>query len=191
MFPVCGWFILRAFHVLWDSSLLDVRRKRTASLLSLMKTMWSRHVYICCRPRLFLWILNCSSLSVKEIHMRKGNFYIGTLRSCVLRLQRKWILTVSEACQSFFLCSSGTFSHVLSEWPNPWAPGSFALERSTDVGMKRWVEEPNHNSSMRSLPSAPCRVCSPHELGKMLPEHCSHPPGSFCGFPDVELMQVT
>lgn len=76
----------------------------------------------------------------------------------------------------FFLCSSGTFSHVLSEWPNPWAPGSFALERSTDVGMKRWVEEPNHNSSIRSLPSAQCHVCSPHELGKMLPEHCSHPP---------------
>lgn len=41
-------------------------------------------------------------LSVKEIHMRKGSFYIGTLRSCVLMLQRKWILTVSEACQSFF-----------------------------------------------------------------------------------------
>lgn len=51
VFPVCGWFILRAFHVLWDSSLLDLRRKRTASLLSLMKTIWARHAYICCRSR--------------------------------------------------------------------------------------------------------------------------------------------
>lgn len=58
--------------------------------------------------------------------------------------------------------------------------------------MKDKGKGPGHSSSSRPRsPSADCRVWSRHELGRMLPEHHSDPPGLFSAFPDVELAQVT
>lgn len=89
-------------------------------------------------------------------------------------LQSKWILTIFEACQSFFSAAL-EFSLLCFQSGQIYGLPGALLWRDCWCGMKYRGEEPNHNSSFRPLPSAQCLVCSPHELGRMLPEHHSHP----------------
>lgn len=139
---------------------IEFEKKKDSVSFKLMKTLCRRNVCECCVSRLCSWTYPLPWLLRRSI----------------------WVWTGDEAHQSSSCAALGLCCDFRVNPTGSW--------RSHRWGMQCRGKGTRSQFFLQASPSADCHVCSHHELGRVLPEHHSHLPGSVCAFPDVELAKL-